>query len=605
MRRLTTPWVAVGAAIVAAVTLASCSGVAEPAQTGTPRATTATATGTGGETPSTTPEVPLPLVVEADFDQPSLDPATLVERNTHFIAGALYQTLTVVDPAGGGTARPGLAEWTISPEGNWLTLRLRPGATFSDGSPITSQDVVFTLARARGLGGTASALLGPISSTIVDDRTLTLTSPGANFQLPLLLANPAFGILNADVVRANQTGASGDPLTDWLATHSAGSGPYVVTGSAPGASVSLGLNPHWKGPRPAFPEVQIRDATPEQQVKDIQSGAADIVLDVPPSDADTSRLQPSVRTVAITSQTSRDIAYLMLNQSSSVSPWTSNPDFVDAVHRGIDVAALTAIAGAGAQPALGLVPAAVLGGFTVPAPPTGETGTAPPGAPTSGPTAMGTPRSISPLLVPTARSPLVTPVPTGTNAPVPTVTPTAPVPPDLVGAKAALARSGYRGQPIPLSYARDRPIRGLDPAVVAKAVQGQLAEIGIRITLLPLPTAQARELAEGGGAAMGLWSWTPPFPDPEASLAFAPGGYLALRAHWIGGLNVPIDQVSEAARKAFGPERTGAFARWQLQMNESGAFVPLFQPGRHQAFGDRVKELPSTSVLDLDLAAVR
>lgn len=604
MRRLTTPWAAVGAAIATTLVLASCSGVAQPAPTGTPKATTATATGTGTAPPSTA-VAPLPLVVEADFDQASLDPATLLERNTHFIAGALYQTLTVVDPAGGSTARPGLAEWTISPEGNWLTLRLRPGGTFSDGSPITSEDVVFTLARARGLGGTAAALLGSISSTIVDERTLTLTSPGSNFRLPLVLANPAFGILNADVVRAQQTSASGDPLTDWLATHSAGSGPYVVTGAAPGESVSLGLNSHWKGPRPAFPEVQVRDATPEQQVKDIQSGAADVVVDVPPTEADPGRLQPEVRTVAITSQTSRDLVYLMLNQSSSVNPWTSNRDFVDAVHRGIDIAALTAVAGPGAQPALGLVPAAVLSGFTVPAPPIDDTGTAAPEGPTGSPTIVATPRSAPAPMLPTTRSRFATPVPTGTNAPVPTVTPTAPALPDLAGAKAALARSGYRGQAIPLSYARDLPIRGQDPAVVAKAVQAQLARIGIRISLVPLPTAQARDLAQGGGAAMGLWSWTPPFPDPEASLAFAPGGYLALRAHWIGGLNGPIDQVSEAARKAFGAERTGAYARWQLQMNESGAFVPLFQPGRHQAFGDRVTELPSTSVLDLDLAAVR
>jgi peptide/nickel transport system substrate-binding protein len=104
---------------------------------------------------------------------------------------------------------------------------------------------------------------------------------------------------------------------------------------------------------------------------------------------------------------------------------------------------------------------------------------------------------------------------------------------------------------------------------------------------------------------MGLWTWTPEYPDPEASLTFAPGGNLGLRANWLQGLDQGIDGVTRAARSAFGDERPGSYARWQLQMNSSSPFIPLFVPGRHHAHGDRVTDLPASPVMELDLARVR
>ena len=95
-----------------------------------------------------------------------------------------------------------MADYTLSPEGRWLTLRLRKGLVFSDGTPVTTDDVLFTLERAKGLSGPTASIIGTVSVTKVDDRTFTLTSPGSNFALPAILANPAFGILNSTAVKA-------------------------------------------------------------------------------------------------------------------------------------------------------------------------------------------------------------------------------------------------------------------------------------------------------------------------------------------------------------------------------------------------------------------
>lgn len=625
-RRPATPLVGLGVPVLTALVLGACTTPAPPSGPGTPTATTATATGTGTPPPPTPPVERPPLVVETHFDFTTLDPVALVERRGLFVAGAVYETLTTLDPADPATVLPGLAEFTLSPERNWLTLRLRPDATFSDGSRVTSDDVIFTLARARGLAGVTADLLGPISLTRVDERTLTVTSPGPNFALPAVLANPALGILNADVVKT-QGGAigPGDTAGPWLAENSAGSGPYVVADVEPGRSITLEANPRWTGARPAFGDVIIRNADPARQVRDIETGAADVVLDLPPGRADAMKLRPAVSTVAITSQTSSTIAFLMLNKDEAVNAWTADPHFATAVRLGLDLEAIAAAAGPGAKPALGLVPSGLPGAFEVPDPPAATSSTSPPAsgtptvprpATTAATPTPGTPTTPPPVRAPAPGSPAAsttpgdtsaprTAEPTGTDAPIPTVTPTAPPVRDLAAAKAALAQSGYRGTPIRLTYTGDRPLHGIDLAGVAKVVRAQLAQVGIRVTLAPVPHAKARADVDSGRTAMALWSWAPEFADAEAALAFGPGGHLGRRAGWVLGVDQAMDELTEATRTSFGDERPGAFARWQLQMNLLGPFVPLFQPAAHYAHGDRVTELPRSPLVAIELPHVR
>lgn len=600
MRRPIAPKPGVVGTLLGLVLLGACTTPVQTAGPATPSATTATATGTGTPSPTTSPVERAPLVVEAAFDFTSLDPRELVERSGLLVADATYETLTTLDPEDPTNVLPGLAEWTMSPERNWLTLRLRPDATFSDGSRVTSDDVIFTLARARALGGTAAKLLGPVGFTKVDDRTLTVTVPGPNFALPALLANPAFGILNSDVV-TEHGGATGpgDTAGSWLSWNSAGSGPYVVAEVERGRTIRLEPNPHWDGPAPTFPAVIVRNATPAQQVRDIESGAADVVLDLPPDHADAMKLRPKVSSVAITSQTSAALTFLLLNDDAGVSEWTGNPDFARAVRLGLDVDALARLAGPGAVPALGLVPRGLPGAFEPPAP-------QPSAEPTDVPTATGGPTATSSTSPATPTAPATsTPSPTATPEPGPATTPTAPPARDLPAAKAALKRSGYRGQPIRLSWADDRPVNGIDLASVARAVRAQLKRVGIRVVLAPAPIQKAWADYEKGSTAMGLWAWSPEYAEPEAALAFAPGGHVGHRARSVRGVSSVLDTLTEQARTSYGDDRPQAFARWQLEMARTGSFVPLFQPAAHTAHGERVTAVPRTPIGSVDLAGIR
>ncbi len=50
----------------------------------------------------------------------------------------------LVDWDSQGKLVPGLAEsWTVSPDGKTYTIKLRPNLKFSDGSPLTAEDVAF------------------------------------------------------------------------------------------------------------------------------------------------------------------------------------------------------------------------------------------------------------------------------------------------------------------------------------------------------------------------------------------------------------------------------------------------------------------------------
>ena len=70
-----------------------------------------------------------------------LDPALQGDIGSARIGAQLFESLTAIDPS--LTVRPALAEsWDVLDGGRRIVFHLRPGLTFSDGSPLTGADVV-------------------------------------------------------------------------------------------------------------------------------------------------------------------------------------------------------------------------------------------------------------------------------------------------------------------------------------------------------------------------------------------------------------------------------------------------------------------------------
>ncbi|MCX7971223.1 MAG: peptide ABC transporter substrate-binding protein, partial [Negativicutes bacterium] len=86
------------------------------------------------------------IMVDLGEDAPTLDPTMSEDTQSARVAYDLFEGLVSfdqkLDPI------PGLAErWDISPDKRTYTFYLRPGIKFSDDTPITADDVVFTWQR--------------------------------------------------------------------------------------------------------------------------------------------------------------------------------------------------------------------------------------------------------------------------------------------------------------------------------------------------------------------------------------------------------------------------------------------------------------------------
>jgi ABC-type transport system substrate-binding protein len=80
---------------------------------------------------------------------PSIHPTTLGTGNQELMADIVFSTLVDVD-SDEVTILPDLAEsWTVSEDATTYTFNLNPAAVWSDGEPVTADDVLYTIAYAN------------------------------------------------------------------------------------------------------------------------------------------------------------------------------------------------------------------------------------------------------------------------------------------------------------------------------------------------------------------------------------------------------------------------------------------------------------------------
>jgi len=202
-----------------------------------------------------------------------------------------------------------LAEsFEVSPDGLKITFKLRPGVTFHDGTPVTVEDVKWSLDRAvLAKSGAApqlssGSLTKPEQFAIVDDKTVTVTLEKAD-QLALAnLATHFARIINSKV--ALQHATPDDPWAkEWLKDNIASSGAYIVESFKPGEQVVLKRNDAWKngvdGKLPFFKRVVIQ-TVPEAATRAnlVERGDADISIDLAASDVIAQQERGKVKVVS-------------------------------------------------------------------------------------------------------------------------------------------------------------------------------------------------------------------------------------------------------------------------------------------------------------------
>jgi peptide/nickel transport system substrate-binding protein len=176
--------------------------------------------------------------IASGFRTLTLDPTRSVWTGSIETFGQLYSRL--FRRGENRELLPGLAErWEISEDGKHYTFHLRP-ARFSNGSPITAEDVAFSLLRVRDDPESAypTAVSGLAGVTVIDPQTvrLELDQPLAPFLDSLEMC--FLGIVSKKDVetRGNIQAFAVDPVT---------SGPYRVKEWRHNDRVILEPNPHY------------------------------------------------------------------------------------------------------------------------------------------------------------------------------------------------------------------------------------------------------------------------------------------------------------------------------------------------------------------------
>ena len=138
-----------------------------------------------------------------------------------------------------------LAEsYEVSPDGLKMTFRLRKDAKFQDGTPVTAEDVKWSLDRVvtAPVLGKAQLLTGSMTSAdqfkVIDPLTIEVTLPKPDKLALPNLATVYPIIINSKVAKEHAT--ADDPwATAWLKENTAGSGAYKIETFKPGEQVIM------------------------------------------------------------------------------------------------------------------------------------------------------------------------------------------------------------------------------------------------------------------------------------------------------------------------------------------------------------------------------
>jgi len=278
---------------------------------------------------------------------------------------------------------PSLAEsYAVAPDGVTVDVQLREGLRFSDGKPITSNDVKFSLEAAYEKTTNSpifrdALMIGgkEIKAEVIDDRRLRLTLPEKVAAVENYLENLAVlpkHVLEADL-KAGKLAESWKIDSDPKAV--VGSGAFMIDTVQPGERVTLKRNPnYWKKdssgtPLPYLDALVLEIAPdPNNTLARLQQNAIDLADRIRTSDfAALKTSDGQVRAIDAGPGLANDHIWFNLNsrkksgeslESSPKHSWFANKRFRKAIAYAIDRQSISTNTLQGlATPVYGFVPA--------------------------------------------------------------------------------------------------------------------------------------------------------------------------------------------------------------------------------------------------------
>jgi peptide/nickel transport system substrate-binding protein len=256
---------------------------------------------------------PHTLVIGRPSDAISLDPAMPTDNESAEVIFQVYEGLVEWEP-GTATVAPGLAtSWDVDESGTIWTFELAQGVRFHDGTPLDADAVVFSLERQRDPAHPfyrkdfqywPNSFKNIQRVEKVDADTVRIT-----IERPYapFLANMA--MFPVSIVSPAAVAEWGDEFGE----HPVGTGPFVFVGWDRGERIVLGRNAdYWRRERVPSLERLVFETIedPRQRLIALESGAIDIAVSILPEELQFVELHPGL---VLHETPANNVTYLAMN----------------------------------------------------------------------------------------------------------------------------------------------------------------------------------------------------------------------------------------------------------------------------------------------------
>jgi len=276
--------------------------------------------GTGSE--STAEIKPGGVIRLAQLTEPTtLDPIEAVEGQALFVSTQINEPLFELTEE--GALKPMLAaSYKQSPDELTWTINLLKGIKFSNGEPMTSKDVAFTLEASRK---------GAFASNWEDIESIKATSP-SQIQIKTIKPLPAMiALLScqfAAIVPANYGGVSEKEFSQ----HPVGTGPFEFKKWKHGTSITLTKSSSYREPNLPYVNEVVYTVTPDDSSRIAQFRAGELDLIGQPAHAQIAEIEQTPG-VTVTSYGEYLYSFLSLNLKE---PLFKNRKVREAINLAVD-----------------------------------------------------------------------------------------------------------------------------------------------------------------------------------------------------------------------------------------------------------------------------
>ncbi|HLZ64749.1 MAG TPA: ABC transporter substrate-binding protein [Aliidongia sp.] len=235
-----------------------------------------------------------------DGDVNSMDPYARQETFLLTFMQNIYEPL--VRRSKDLKVEPSLAtEWAQTAPDVWR-FKLRQGVKFSDGTPFTADDVLFSFQRIKQPTSALNSNVATVKAlNKIDDYTVEFVTNGPDPILPGELAQ--WGMMSKAWCEKNNATVPADlgKVTEenYATRNAMGTGPFMLKERVPDVRTVLVANPNWwdKPEGNVTEAVFTRIANPATRVAALLSGEIDFVYTVPPQDVDRIATTPGTKII--------------------------------------------------------------------------------------------------------------------------------------------------------------------------------------------------------------------------------------------------------------------------------------------------------------------